>query len=62
VRSESRPTSGRSAPDALTLIRTCKRMGINPRAYLRDTLAAINEDVSEAAEQASPKALPGVGG
>jgi hypothetical protein len=37
-------------------------MGINPRAYLRDTLAAINEDVSEAAEQASPKALPGVGG
>jgi transposase len=30
--------SARRAADALTLIRTCKRMGINPRAYLRDTL------------------------
>jgi transposase len=33
--------SARRAADALTLIRTCKRMGINPRAYLRDTLAKI---------------------
>lgn len=33
--------SARRAADALTLIRTCKRIGINPRAYLRDTLAKI---------------------
>ncbi len=33
--------SARRAADALTLIRTCKRMGINPRAYLRDTLSKI---------------------
>jgi transposase len=33
--------SARRAADALTLIRTCKRMGINPRAYLRETLAKI---------------------
>ena len=33
--------SARRAADALTLIRTCKKMGINPRAYLRDTLAKI---------------------
>jgi transposase len=34
-------TSARRAADALTLITTCKKMGINPRAYLRDTLAKI---------------------
>jgi transposase len=33
--------SARRAADALTLIRTCKKMGINARAYLRDTLAKI---------------------
>lgn len=33
--------SAHRAAAALTLIRTCKRMGINPRAYLRDTLASI---------------------
>jgi transposase len=33
--------SARRAADALTLIRTCKRMGLNPRAYLRDTLAKL---------------------
>jgi transposase len=33
--------SARRAADALTIIRTCKKMGINPRAYLRDTLAKI---------------------
>jgi transposase len=33
--------SARRAADALTLIRTCKKMGINPRAYLRETLAKI---------------------
>ncbi len=33
--------SARRAADALTLIRTCKRMGIHARAYLRDTLAKI---------------------
>jgi transposase len=33
--------SARRAADALTLITTCKKMGINPRAYLRDTLAKI---------------------
>ncbi len=33
--------SARRAADALTLIRTCNKMGINPRAYLRDTLAKI---------------------
>jgi transposase len=33
--------SARRAADALTLIRTCRKMGINPRAYLRDTLAKI---------------------
>ena len=34
-------TSARRAADALTLVTTCKRMGINPRSYLRDTLANI---------------------
>ena len=34
-------TSARRAADALTLITTCKKLGINPRAYLRDTLAKI---------------------
>lgn len=33
--------SARRAADALTLLRTCHQMGINPRAYLRDTLAKI---------------------
>jgi len=33
--------SARRAADALTLVRTCNKMGINPRAYLRDTLAKI---------------------
>jgi transposase len=33
--------SARRAADALTLIRTCKKMGVQPRAYLRDTLAKI---------------------
>lgn len=33
--------SARRAADALTLLVTCKKMGINPRAYLRDTLAKI---------------------
>jgi transposase len=33
--------SARRAADALTILRTCKKMGINPRAYLRDTLAKI---------------------
>ncbi|MFI5302638.1 MAG: transposase [Polyangiales bacterium] len=34
-------TSARRAADALTILTTCKKMGINPRAYLRDTLARI---------------------
>jgi len=33
--------SARRAADALTILTTCKKMGINPRAYLRDTLAKI---------------------
>jgi transposase len=33
--------SARRAADALTILRTCKKMGINPRACLRDTLAKI---------------------
>ncbi len=33
--------SARRAADALTILRTCKKMGINARAYLRDTLAKI---------------------
>jgi hypothetical protein len=33
--------SARRAADALTLLRTCKRMGIHARSYLRDTLAKI---------------------
>lgn len=33
--------SARRAADALTLLRTCKRMGIHARRYLRDTLAKI---------------------
>jgi transposase len=33
--------SARRAADALTLSRTCKRMGLNARAYLRDTLSKI---------------------
>ncbi len=33
--------SARRAADALTLITTCKKIGIHPRAYLRDTLAKI---------------------
>ena len=34
-------TSARRAADALTILTTCKKMGINARAYLRDTLAKI---------------------
>jgi len=34
-------TSARRTADALTLVTTCKRMGIDPRAYLRDTLAKL---------------------
>ena len=33
--------SARRAADALTLITTCRKMAINPRAYLRDTLTKI---------------------
>jgi hypothetical protein len=33
--------SARRAADALTILTTCRKMGINPRAYLRDTLAKI---------------------
>jgi transposase len=33
--------SARRTADALTLLTTCKRMGIHPRSYLRDTLAKI---------------------
>jgi hypothetical protein len=33
--------SARRAADALTLLTTCKKMAIPPRAYLRDTLAKI---------------------
>lgn len=34
-------TSARRAADALTILTTCKKMGVNPRAYLRETLAKI---------------------
>ena len=34
-------TSAKRAADALTILTTCKKMGINPRAYLRDTLAKL---------------------
>jgi transposase len=34
-------TSARRAAGALTILTTCKKMGINPRAYLRDALAKI---------------------
>jgi transposase len=34
-------TSARRAADALTILTTCKKMGINARSYLRDTLAKI---------------------
>ncbi len=33
--------SARRAADALTILTTCKKMGINPRAYLRDALAKL---------------------
>jgi transposase len=33
--------SARRAADALTILTTCKKMAINPRAYVRDTLAKI---------------------
>jgi hypothetical protein len=33
--------SARRAADALTLLTTCKKMGIDPRRYLRDTLKRI---------------------
>ncbi len=33
--------SARRAADALTLLTTCRKMGIEPRAYLRETLAKI---------------------
>jgi hypothetical protein len=33
--------SARRAADALTLLTTCRKMGIEPRRYLRDTLAKI---------------------
>ena len=33
--------SARRAADALTLLTTCRKMGIEPRRYLRETLAKI---------------------
>lgn len=33
--------SARRAADALTLVTTCRKMGIEPRRYLRETLAKI---------------------
>jgi transposase len=33
--------SARRTADALTILTTCKKMGVHPRAYLRDTLAKI---------------------
>lgn len=33
--------SARRAADALTILSTCKKMSLNPRAYLRETLAKI---------------------
>lgn len=33
--------SARRAADALTILTTCKKMGLNPRAYLRDVLTRI---------------------
>jgi transposase len=33
--------SARRAADALTLLTTCRKMGLDPRRYLRDTLAKI---------------------
>jgi transposase len=34
-------TSARRASDALTLLTTCRKMGVEPRRYLRETLAKI---------------------
>jgi transposase len=34
-------TSARRAADALTLLTTCRKMGVEPRRYLRETLARI---------------------
>ena len=34
-------TSARRAADALTIITTCRKFNLNPRSYLRDTLAKI---------------------
>ena len=33
--------SARRAADALTLLTTCRKMGVEPRRYLRETLAKI---------------------
>jgi hypothetical protein len=33
--------NARRTADALTLLTTCKKMGINPRTYLRDALAKL---------------------
>ena len=33
--------SARRAADALTIITTCKNLGIDPRSYMRDTLRRI---------------------
>jgi transposase len=35
--------SARRAADALTIITTCKNLGIDPRRYIRDTLRRILE-------------------
>lgn len=41
--------SARRAADALTLITTCKKLGIDPRCYLRDTLRKILKGEKELA-------------
>jgi hypothetical protein len=33
--------NARRAADALTLLTTCRKMGVDPRRYLRETLAKI---------------------
>ena len=51
-------TSARRAADALTLITTCKKMGINPRAYLRDTLSRRSSRAKRASRRSCPRPTP----
>ncbi len=53
--------SARRAADALTIITTCKKLGIDPRRYIRDTLKRILEGEKDLAALLPENYKPHIG-